>query len=216
MIMVRNAGHDGFRSAQPALRVILVLLSLLLLAGCLGGGGKSLRYYLVDPVEVGMPAAGAPLAVEIIDVHIPQYLERFQIAVRTGSGAVSYSDFHQWGENLRKNLMRTLALNLSALLGTTDVSTPLNRSFSKPDWRIHVHIDRFEQDADGTVRLAARWQVIAGEPGSTPATHEASLESDERIGKGDYEGMVAAMRNLYGDLSRRIVNSLPITGSGTY
>ena len=56
------------------------LLLALTLAGCLGKGGTTTRYYLVDPVAFTAPESAAPLAVDIMDLHIPQYLERFQIA----------------------------------------------------------------------------------------------------------------------------------------
>ena len=118
------------------------LLLVLSLAGCLGKGGTSTRYYLVDPVAftAAESAAESP-AVDLMDLHIPQYLERFQIATRTANNGVVYAEYHQWGENLRKNLLRTMARNLSGLLATADVSTPLNRSMAAPDYRIQIHID---------------------------------------------------------------------------
>ena len=111
--------------------VFLALMLLILLAGCFGTGGKKVatKYYLIDPVESGVLnfTSDKPLAIEIIDVHIPQYLERFHIATRIGENRLKFSESNQWGENLRKNLMRTLSRNLSRLLSTQDIGTPLNR-----------------------------------------------------------------------------------------
>ena len=187
------------------------LLLALMLAGCLGKGGTTTHYYLVDPVAfTAAEPAAAPMAVEIMDLHIPQYLERFQIATRTGSNGIVYAEYHQWGENLRKNLLRTMARNLSGLLGITDLSTPLNRSLATPAYRIQVHIDQFEQDVDGHVRLKARWQILdtrANPP--VPSTHATALESADTIGKGDFGPMVAAMTELYGQLAEQIAAGIP-------
>jgi hypothetical protein len=180
------------------------------LTGCLGKGGTNTRYYLVDPAQFPAPEGPArPLVVEIMDLHVPQYLERFQIASRSGENGVVYAEYHQWGESLRKNLLRTLARNLSALLGTADVSTPLNRSLAPPGYRIQVHIDQFEQDMDRFVRLKARWQIQnAGSPGSRPLTDAIELESGVAPESGDYAAIVAEMTRLYGQLAQRIASGI--------
>lgn len=190
------------------------LLLPLLLAGCLGKGGTTTRYYLVDPVPA-QPVADSLLAVEIMDLEIPQYLERFQIATRSGANGITYAEYHQWGEALRKNLLRTLALNLSGLLGTTDVATPLNRSLAAPDWRVQVHVDQFEQDVDGHVRLKARWQVLDARAAlATPVSGAAELESEQAIARGDYGSMVTAMGVLFGELAGRIAMDIAPAAAG--
>lgn len=189
---------------RTSTRRLAALLPALLLAGCLGKGGTTTHYYLVDPVP-SQAVTGATPAVEIMDLEIPQYLERFQIATRSGANGIVYAEYHQWGEALRKNLLRTLARNLSGLLGTTDIATPLNRSLAAPDWRVQVHVDQFEQDVDGHVRLKARWQVLDSRTAAAaPVSGAAELESEEAFGRGDYGPMVAAMGALYGELAGRI------------
>lgn len=196
---------------SPGRRYLAVTLSALLLAGCLGKGGTSTRYYLVDPAapESVAPPATPLLAVELMDLEIPQYLERFQIATRTGGNGIVYAEYHQWGESLRKNLLRTMARNLALLLGTSDVSTPLNRSLARPDYRVQVHVDQFEQDVDGRVRLKARWQVLdARAERAAPTSHVAQLESEEAYGAGEFEQVVAAMTRLYGTLATQVAASI--------
>ena len=187
-----------------------ILLSGLLMSGCSSAGGGSIRYYLINPVEFS-PVRNGPenkLSIEIINLHVPQYLERLHIAVRTGENSLHFSEFNQWGETLRKNLMLTMARNLSDLLSTPDISTPLNRSSSMPDFRLEIHIDRFEQDSDGLVRLTARWQLIDAAKSQPLGTHSADLTSETRIPERDYDQMVSAMRDLYGQLSRMIADNI--------
>ena len=188
-----------------------ILFLCLMFAGCFGGGESIMvRYYVVDPVDPGIIpfVSDQPLAIEIIDVNIPQYLQRFHMATRIGENRLRFSESNQWGENLRKNLMRTMALNLSALLSTTDVSTPLNRSSSLPDYRIHIHIDQFEQDSDGNVKLLARWQLSDDMDSAPLGVYSADLESPEVVAQGDYDQMVSIMQDLYGQLSGKIAETV--------
>ena len=58
-------------------KLIVLLYVVCLLSGCIGGGAATpVRYYLVDPAEY--PSASLKvvrqLNLEIINLHIPQYL----------------------------------------------------------------------------------------------------------------------------------------------
>ena len=191
-------------------RYVLLILCATLLAGCFGGGSKSTHYYLVDPVEQNpirsVQEGETPLAVEIIDLHLPQYLERFQIVTRNRENQLHLSDANQWGEALRKNLLRTMGTNLAGLLSTIDVGTPLNRSASLPDYRVHIHIIRFEQDSDGRVKLDARWQ-LGDDSDDQAVMYAVSLQSSS-IAEGDYADIVAAMQDLYSQFGLRIAESI--------
>jgi uncharacterized lipoprotein YmbA len=190
--------------------VFTALMLLILLAACAGGGSKiATKYYLIDPVEYDALnfTLDKPLAIEIIDVHIPQYLERFHMATRTGENRLKFSESNQWGENLRKNLMRTLSRNLSRLLSTQDIGTPLNRSSSLPDYRVQIYIEQFELDIDNKVRLAARWQISATDTQEPLAIYNEEMPG-VAIEQDNYEQMVTSMRQLFGELSVKIAESI--------
>lgn len=187
-----------------------------LLAGCLGGGGNAVRYYLIDPEPVSnsVEPHARTLSIEITDLHIPQYLERFQIVTRDSDNGMQLSENNQWGENLRKNLMRTLSQNLSGRLATIDIGTPLNPSASPPDYRIQVYINKFERDTDGIVKLSARWQISGGlEAEQVLGTYSSDLDSVSGVGKNDYGAIVAAMQDLYAQLSAKIADSIIAAGN---
>ena len=193
-------------------KLILLMFVMVLLSGCMGGGATNpTRYYLLDPVEYTGDSIKAvrPLKIEIIDLQIPQYLERFQIASRSSENRLEFSDENQWGENLRKNLLRSMARNLSRILSTDDVGTPLNRSSSLPDYRVQIYIEQFEQDVDDSVKLYARWQLSSTAQGTRePVTSSIDLQSKTKIEEDNYDQMVAIMRELFGELSLRIANSI--------
>jgi uncharacterized protein len=192
-------------------KLFFILFVTCLLNGCLGGGATTpIRYYLVDPSDYSNASliAVRPLSIEIIDLHIPQYLERFHIASRSNESRLEFSEYNQWGENLRKNLLRTMARNLSRLLSTIDIGTPLNRSSSLPDYRLQIHVEQFEQDIDGKVKLVARWQ-LSGESQTEPlGVFSAELESEQTIEEENYDQMVSVMRQQFGELSKRIAESI--------
>ncbi len=190
---------------------ILVILIISLSSGCMGGGEtKPIHYYLIDPINYTNNSVKAvrDLKLTIIDLHIPQYLDRFHIAKRTNVSQLEFSENNQWGESLRKNLLRTLARNLSFLLSTNDVGTPLNRSLSSPDYSLQIYIEQFELDNDNKVKLVARWQ-LSGPARSEPlAVFSAEIEDPQIIEEGNYDQMVSVMRDMFGDLSERIADSI--------
>ena len=192
-------------------KLIVLLYVVCLLSGCIGGGAATpVRYYLVDPAEY--PSASLKvvrqLNLEIINLHIPQYLERFHIATRSNESRLEFSESNQWGENLRKNLLRTMARNLSRLLSTIDIGTPLNRSSSLPDYRVQIHIDQFEQGIDNKVKLVARWQLSDVSKSESLGVFSAELKSQQTIEEKNYDQMVSAMRQLYGELSERVAETI--------
>ncbi len=196
---------------NPAHRHSLILLLLMLMLGACGGGGTAVRYYLVEPVQYAdVPANTNTLAIEILEVQVPQYLEKFQIATRRQANQLHFTETSQWGDNLRKNLLRTLARNLSVLLESNDVATPVNRSMSVPDYRIKVNIEQFERDSDGIVKLIAGWQVSGK---GQIITMNASLQGPAQIAENDFDSIVAGMQQLYGQLSQRIADSVRAAAS---
>ena len=194
---------------QFPVKPAFVMIMGILLTGCLGGGNK-VSYFVVNPGDLSVVGNGATenLKIELLNLHVPRYLERTHIAVRTSGNSLQFSELNQWGEDLRKNLMRTLARNLAQLLSTADISTPLSRSSSIPDYRLEVHIDQFEQDVDGFVRLAARWQLIDAGDDTPLGIRAAELTGTRKLDENDYDEMVSEMRDLFGQLCTSIAEEI--------
>ncbi|MFT5012340.1 MAG: putative lipoprotein YmbA [Patiriisocius sp.] len=182
-----------------------LLLGLFLLAGC-GGSPTVIKYYVIDPIPMAAVADLGDKSVQILDLKLPQYLERFQIARREEGNQITFNNNQQWGESLRKNLYRTMTRNLSSLLGTADVGTAISRSFAAPDYSIRVSVESFEQGADGRVQLAARYQ-ISDAAGSVLTTEQVSSIVDRQSGDR-YGDMVTDLQQLFADLSEQIAVSI--------
>ncbi|MEE2891770.1 MAG: PqiC family protein [Pseudomonadota bacterium] len=189
------------------LRTCSLILAATALAAC---GSPAINYYVLD-VEPGPRIATTnTLSIEIIDVEVPQYLERFQLLTRTAGNGLLYAEAHQWGEPLKKTLARVLAAHLSEVLGTADVSTPHARLASAPDLRVQVHIDRFERAVSGHIELRARWQVTDAATGANLETEQARFESAAAIADGDYAGLVDGMQDGFASLAQRIAESVAL------
>jgi uncharacterized lipoprotein YmbA len=184
---------------------ITLLVLVVLLVGC-SGSAPVTRYYVIDPVNAEVIADIDGRSVQILDLKLPQYLERFQIARRQSSNQLTFSSNQQWSENLRKNLYRTMTRNLSDLLGTADVGSAISRSLSPPDYLIRVSIEAFEQGADGRVVIAARYQ-ISNAAGEVLTTERFDGSSSKDTGN-DYAEMVAELQQLFGDLCRDIAGAI--------
>ena len=192
---------------MKAFNLASLVVTMALLAGC-SSPANTVRYYLIEPVSVAGATNAGDMSVEIVDLEIPQYLERLQIASRRPDSQLVFASTHQWGESLRKNLTRTLARNLTNLLGTAAIGTPVNRLSSLPTYRLTVYVERFERGADGYVHLLARWQLIHLETSETIINSSNEYVSESRIDSWDFPGAVFAMSELLGEFSQTIARQI--------
>lgn len=192
---------------MKAFNLASFVVTMVLLAGC-SSSADTVRYYLIEPASVAGATNGGDMSIEIVDLEIPQYLERLQIASRRPDSQLVFAATHQWGESLRKNLIRALARNLTNLLGTTAIGTPVNRLSSLPVYRLTVYLERFERGADGYVHLLARWQLIHRETSDTIINSSNEYMSEHRIDSRDYAGTVFAMSELLGEFSQTVAHRI--------
>jgi len=205
---------------------IVSFLLLAFLGGCSSNGKPPIRYYVLEPIaQEALAENERTISIQIIDLHIPQYLERFQMVMRSGSNELVFSDSHQWGENIRKNLLRVLSINLSTILGTPEVSTPLTRSKLNADVKVKVFIERFDQSENGQIILNARYQLTRNptrnlirnnaqdkvqsdlHETSVPRTYAFNSEQYNPAER-NYSSMVANMGQLFNELSIAISRHL--------
>ena len=184
---------------------LTIFISIVLLSSC-SAKRTTISYYVIDPIPMLAIANLDNKSVQILDLKLPQYLERLQIARREGTNKLTFSDNQKWGENLRKNLYRTMTRNLALLLDTPDVGTAINRSFANPDYILRVSIEAFEQTADGRTQLAARYQISDG--ASDRLTTRQFTSSINRDSRERYSEMVADLQALYAELCLDIATNL--------
>jgi uncharacterized lipoprotein YmbA len=193
--------------------LIVIFIATGLLAGCMAAKSET-RFYVLSPIgeAAGRPGdvkARGPVSVEVMWVHLPQYLERPQIVTKSGENRLDLAEYRQWGGNLRKNMTRVLAKNLSILLHTPQIAMAPHHPPDPPDFRVEVEVMSFERGPDRRVRLSAQWRLSGRGDGRPPVTRICELSSPEIEDQGpDLDSTVAAMSGLLGELSRRIAQAI--------
>ncbi|MBW1796883.1 MAG: membrane integrity-associated transporter subunit PqiC [Deltaproteobacteria bacterium] len=198
------------------LRIRMVLAFLLagsLLSGCITTSHPATRFYVLNSLDPGVSLVSktdrkCALSVEVASLRLPQYLERPQIVTRSSRNRLELAEYRQWGGNLRKNMMRVLAQNLSRLLDTPNIAIYPHRPPVHPDFRVELEVMQFEGGADGQVRLSAQWRLLRGKDLKPLVTRITDLASPVSQKGGDFEHTVSAMSKLFGELSQIIGSTI--------
>ncbi|MBW1707611.1 MAG: membrane integrity-associated transporter subunit PqiC [Deltaproteobacteria bacterium] len=198
------------------LRIRIVLFLVLagsFLCSCITTSHPATRFYVLNPLDPGVSLVSeieqkGALSVEVASLRLPQYLERPQIVTRCSKNRLELSEYRQWGGNLRKNMMRVLARNLSRLLASPHIAIYPHRPTIPPDFRVELEVMQFERDPGGQVRLSAQWRLSSGKNRKPLTTRITDLASPVSLKGGDFEHTVAAMSKLFGELSQIIGSAI--------
>ena len=195
---------------------LLVLLIVVLLAGC-GGKSTSVEFYTLnspsDMTQNAKPADTAQtIAIGIGPVEIPEILNRPQIVTRTGPNKLEMDEFHRWAGPLEADIAKVLAQNISLLLATDQVAIyPWEVGFM-PHYRIAVDIRYFEGQLGENVVLEAVWRVLSQEDQKIQIVKTSVIK--EKLSAPDYDTLVAAKSQAIAQLSREIAQEIQELESG--
>jgi uncharacterized lipoprotein YmbA len=190
----------------------LLVLSLMLsaLAGC--ATTPASKFYILSPVttDAAVQPANLATAIGVGPVELPNYLDRPQIAVRSGANELVFSETHRWAEELKDNMTNVLAQNLSLLVPTDRVSVfPWGRT-TTVDYQVVAEISRFDADASGNVVLSANWKLYR-EQDREVVTQKKTVFTETVNGTG-YTDIVAAQSRALASLSREIAGAIRVAG----
>jgi len=189
--------------------ILVCVLAGSLLFGCFSSINSATRFYILSPLDdlTGFgdeKSLNSSLSVEVASLRLPQYLDRPQIVTRSSGNRLILSENHQWGGNLRKNMIRVLAKNLSQILATPDIAISPYRPRTPPDYLVELEVMKFEKDPDGHVRFSTQWRLSTGKNRKPLAVKITELESSVVQTGSNLELTVLAMSKLLGELSRTI------------
>jgi len=193
---------------------IFLIISLVVLGGCLGKGTQDpTKYYLLQPMASSVTgdqtgAEDSGFSVGVGPIRMRQYLDRPQIVTRTGENEVYIDTFQNWAEPLGDNFSAILTANLSVLLETNKlILWPFGKKVKHVDYQVLVDVIRFDGVLGGEAVLSARWYVVSHKEGMKVeemipkrSTFTAPLEGDS------YEDLVAAMSKTLEDFSREVAD----------
>ena len=189
---------------HPRVVAALALLS----AGCLVGRSREARTFVLDPLAArGAPSpTAAPVAVVgVAKVTVPGWIDRPQVTARGPAGEIQTDDFARWGEPIAKGVQRVLAENLAALLPDRRVVTMPSATGEAIDHRLEVTLVEAARQADGSVLLEARWDVL-GAGGDVLLRRRSSHRAPG--GAPGAAGAVAGASEALATLSREIAEAV--------
>jgi len=172
----------------------------LLLASC---ASPNPSLYTLD-IPPGPVQRLGPKVIELRSIGLARYLERSQI-VRSSEGfrlVVLPNDW--WGEPLDAMIGRTLARALTQRLPGSTVYLESGAISATPDATVQVDVQRLDQDASGSLLLAAQFAVVR----RASDTRGVTLRVPTR--GATTADLVAAMSEAIGQLADRIAASLAV------
>jgi uncharacterized lipoprotein YmbA len=189
---------------RSTITALVTCLSLAILAGC--GVTPPARYYILTPVEDSdaKPVAGPALGIG--PVAFPAYLDRPEIAHRSGNNQLHFAESDRWAEPLKTTFSRILAENLAVILPTDQISIyPWSRT-TRVDYQISLDVTRFDADASGTVVLMVSWDISRPDNGTVLSRHKHSYTG--AAGGMLYPAIVAAQSRAVERLAQDIVKAI--------
>jgi hypothetical protein len=194
---------------RPKLRSLVFALIAMALAGC--AGSEPSNYYLLSALPAPeTPIRATPsdqLAVGVGPVTLPMYLDRPQLVTRASPNRLDLAEFNRWAEPLQDMFPRTLAENLSALIGTDLVYVLPRRRVPELDYQVAVEVFRFDRSADGEVKLLARWTISTNEQAATLLTRRTMITEPTSPGSSP-EDVIVALSRAVETLGREIARDL--------
>jgi uncharacterized lipoprotein YmbA len=200
--------------AIARVRPRLTIGALFFAAGCalLAPQRDPSRFYLLTPVAEGEPArAGRALTLGVGPIHLPEYLDRPEVVIRTGPNTVKLSPTDRWAEAVKSGFRRVFADNLGRLVATERVlSFPWYRN-ARIDYQVHATVQRFDTDESGTATLVVRWGIKGPRGEEFLSVRETRYES---AGTGPDPGADAgALSETLASFSRDVAKALGRVGS---
>jgi len=185
----------------------VLCVCLFLAAGC--ASTPASRFYTlraVTPTATG----SSTLAVAVGPVTVPAAVDRPEIVVAAGTNQVRLDEFNRWAGPLQNSVARVTAENLSALLGTPNVT--VSPQMAVPDYRIAIEVQGFESAPQEAATLDAVWTVVRSRDG-TSKTGRTTVR--EPIPEQGYDGLAAAHSRALARLSADIADAVrTLDGSG--
>jgi uncharacterized lipoprotein YmbA len=190
-----------------AARAGLVLGLSVLFLGC-GTTPKESFYALSAVAALERPDAAnahAALTVIVDTVTVPELVDRPQFVVSIGENRVILLEQQRWAEPLKAQIARTVAMNLTRLIGSAHVWTQQQAGRNDADRRVALDVQRFESRPGDAVIVEVLWIVRSG--AAAPAKSGRSAVR-ERIANDGYDALIAAHNRAIAAVSRDIAAAI--------
>lgn len=195
-------------------QVLAMVVAVVLFHGCAAFAPRAdpSNFYILGALpEIhladGNPAAAikANFSVGLGPIELPGYLDRQQIATRTSTNRLSYSETDRWAAPLAESLSGVLGQNILHLLNPGQMMPFPWQSDEAPDFQVKIEVLQFEGNSNQEAWLTARWSVIDR---NKKILVDQRSHVNRRAGSVSTEDFVKALSETLGDLSREIAKTL--------
>jgi uncharacterized lipoprotein YmbA len=184
-------------------------LFTLLLYGC--GTSPLPDYYLLTPNAQPASGASSDLIIGVGPIEVSDFLERPQIAIHSGTNRLEVDELNRWAEPIDRAVIRVMALNLAALLGTEKITGFPWRRDDRPDLAIRIAILALDH-RQGQAILGVSWVLVDIE--SEQPVHQ-ELKRYQQPSSNEPGLLAAAYSDLLAELAADIVNRIRTNASAT-
>ncbi|HEY2775043.1 MAG TPA: PqiC family protein [Candidatus Binatia bacterium] len=170
----------------------------LVLSGC---ASASVRFYTLG--STATPGSEPALQDKVLvgPVTVPSSVDRPQFVVQVESNRVDIDEFHIWAAPLAESIARTVAGDLTTLLGDHNVVVAPAANFAA-NWRVGIDVQRFDSIPGDHVAIDAVWSVT---PAAAPAkARTGRTQAEEKVAGADYAAIAAAHSRALASVSRDI------------
>jgi len=161
-------------------------------------------FYTLDS-SAKAAATGADYSIVVGPVSVPAEVDRPQFVVRLAPNRVDIDEFHRWASPLQDAIAGVVAENLSAILGTPQVTTSSRPMPAGTRYRILVDVARFESEPGVAAVLDVVWTVRGAQDGATRAGRTTVTET---VPDREYSTLAAAhsraLLRLSGDIAEAV------------
>lgn len=169
------------------------------------------EFFVLTPIPGSQPSAPLTLShtangltLGLGPVKFPEYIDRPEMVTRASANRLELSDHNRWAEPLKKNFIRVLAQDLTAVTGARQVSTFPWFHPATFDYQVAVDVSQFDTDSSNKAQLIAHWEI------RDPQTSELLSSGDSNIAETAQGGESAAstLSRAVGDFSRELAQAI--------
>lgn len=186
---------------ERLLPLVAAVLLGVLTASC---ASKPSHFYTLESVAAATDAPAASYAVVVGPVTIPASVDRPEMVVQVAPNQVELLEFDRWASPLGEAIARTVAGDLSALLGTPRVASGPIANFAA-DYRVTLDVQRFDAKAGVGVDVDTVWVV---KPATGTGARSGRTTTREPAGGAGYDALAGAYSRALAQLSEDVATAI--------
>lgn len=185
------------------IRTIFCVALAISLGAC--AHSPNIRYFTLDDGRPAAMQSNSGPSVAIVQVNLPDLIDRPQLVVRTHGHQVKINDMYAWAEPLRQQIPRLLAKRMGEELDSFNViSLPIDAQDYDMDFYVTLDIQRLDVIAGEGVNLDVIWRVVSREGEALTGRCMVSEPLVTSESENEYWRAVAAQSRAWKNVARQI------------